>query len=87
MGPSEKSFNQVRSILGKLDRSIDEARARRTQPPAPPPAPRPVAPQNPLPLPGPKPMHANPGQNNARSSPGRATPIPSNHQQAQRRPA
>lgn len=31
MTTSERSFNQVRSILHKLDRSIDEARERRTQ--------------------------------------------------------
>ncbi|MBL8877162.1 MAG: hypothetical protein JNM86_15315 [Phycisphaerae bacterium] len=30
MGPTEKSFSQVKAILGKLDRSIDEVRARRT---------------------------------------------------------
>lgn len=29
MATSNQSFNQVKSILGKLDRSIDEARARR----------------------------------------------------------
>lgn len=34
MGPSEKSFSQVKAILGKLDRSIDELRARRTGEPA-----------------------------------------------------
>lgn len=39
MGPSEKSFQQVRNILGKLDRNIDSLRAQRTSPP-PPPAPR-----------------------------------------------
>ncbi len=33
MGPSEKAFNQVRSILGKLDRNIDQLRAQRTTPP------------------------------------------------------
>jgi hypothetical protein len=35
MGPSEKSFNQVKNILGKLDRSIDQIRNKRTTPPAP----------------------------------------------------
>lgn len=29
---SERTMNQVRAILNKLDRSIDEARERRTQP-------------------------------------------------------
>lgn len=31
MSTSERTMNQVRSILNKLDRSIDEARERRTQ--------------------------------------------------------
>jgi hypothetical protein len=35
MGPSEKSFNQVKNILGKLDRSIDQIRNKRTTPAAP----------------------------------------------------
>lgn len=33
MGPSEKTFNQVKNILGKLDRSIDQLRHQRTAPP------------------------------------------------------
>jgi hypothetical protein len=32
MGPSERTFNQVKGILTKLDRSIDQLRAQRTQP-------------------------------------------------------
>ena len=32
MGPSEKSFNKVKSILGKLDRNIDQLRAQRLNP-------------------------------------------------------
>lgn len=32
MGPSEKSFNQVKAILGKLDRNIDQLRAARVTP-------------------------------------------------------
>ncbi|MCC6228093.1 MAG: hypothetical protein IT432_02585 [Phycisphaerales bacterium] len=35
MGPSEKSFQQVKSILGKLDRSIDSVRQARLQPGSP----------------------------------------------------
>jgi len=31
MSTSEKAFEQVKSILGKLDRSIDAARQRRLQ--------------------------------------------------------
>lgn len=34
MGPSEKTFNQVKNILGKLDRSIDQLRQARQTPPA-----------------------------------------------------
>jgi hypothetical protein len=30
MGPSEKSFSQVKAILGKLDRNIDSLRQQRT---------------------------------------------------------
>jgi hypothetical protein len=33
MGPSDKSFNQVKNILSKLDRSIDALRSKRTTPP------------------------------------------------------
>jgi hypothetical protein len=29
MSTREKAFNQVKAILGKIDRSIDEARAKR----------------------------------------------------------
>jgi hypothetical protein len=73
MGPTEKSFNQVKAILGKLDRSIDEMRARRSTgdvkpfvaPPPPPPSPA-VAP---APRPTETPLRP--------SSPyGRATPLP-----------
>lgn len=32
MGPSDRAFNQVKSILGKLDRSIDQARQKRLTP-------------------------------------------------------
>lgn len=32
MGPSEKAFNQVRNILGKLDRNIDQLRTQRARP-------------------------------------------------------
>lgn len=48
---SERTISQVRAILNKLDRSIDEARERRTHPApapvrdaAPQPRPQPVAP-------------------------------------------
>jgi hypothetical protein len=42
MSTSERTFSQVKAILGKLDRSIDEARERRTQRPAAPVAPAPA---------------------------------------------
>ena len=32
MGPSEKAFNQVKNILGKLDRNIDDVRNKRLHP-------------------------------------------------------
>ena len=41
MSTSERTLNQVRAILNKLDRSIDEAREKRTH--VPPPAPPPLA--------------------------------------------
>ncbi len=33
MDQDKKAFNEVRALLGKLDRSIDEARSRRLGPP------------------------------------------------------
>ena len=71
MGPSEKAFNQVKSILGKLDRSIDQLREQRKTPPAP------VATQ---PAPGriepPKaPAAVAPAYRPSNSAYGRATPI------------
>jgi hypothetical protein len=35
MGPTEKAFQDVRAILGKLDTNIDKLRAQRTRGPAP----------------------------------------------------
>lgn len=34
MEQGNKAFNEVRALLGKLDRTIDEARSRRLGPPA-----------------------------------------------------
>lgn len=65
MGPSEKAFNQVKQILGKLDRNIDQLRARRNSP-----EPAPASPQ-PVPARAPEPAPNRPG-----SQFGRATPIP-----------
>ncbi|CAG1010532.1 hypothetical protein PHYC_03870 [Phycisphaerales bacterium] len=70
MGPSEKAFNQVKNILGKLDRSIDNLRQQRTTP-----TPALVAPTNAetlriVPAPAPPPR--------SNSAFGRATPIRQN---------
>ncbi len=62
MSTSERTFSQVKAILGKLDRSIDEARERRTQRPGAPAAPPPREPGAPA-VPPPSPF-------------GRAQPIP-----------
>jgi hypothetical protein len=35
MTTSDRTFNQVKAILGKLDRAVDEARHKRTTPPVP----------------------------------------------------
>ncbi|MFN0134088.1 MAG: hypothetical protein ACKVW3_16360 [Phycisphaerales bacterium] len=65
MSTSDRTINQVRAILNKLDRSIDEARERRTRGPLPEPTPAPaaIAP----PPPAPQPMNT--------SKYGRATPL------------
>ena len=64
MGPTEKSFNQVKAILGKLDRSIDEVRARRQ-----------TGDTRPFPAPAAAPA-ARPSENQRPNSPyGRATPL------------
>jgi hypothetical protein len=68
MGPSEKAFNQVKSILGKLDRSIDQLREQRKTP-------APVATQ---PVPArvePPKAPAAPAYRPSNSAYGRATPI------------
>ena len=74
MRPSEKSFNQVKAILGKLDRNIDQLRAqRRTPAPAPVPTPIPLTSAIGMGAVGP----ATPPAPTRPSSPfGRATPIP-----------
>jgi hypothetical protein len=70
MGPSEKAFNQVKSILGKLDRSIDQLREQRKTP---------AAPAAPQPVPGrvenPKPTQTPASYRPSNSAYGRATPI------------
>lgn len=76
MGPSEKSFNQVKAILGKLDRNIDQLRERRsTGHDAG--APKPAAQPEPVRTPTPIPAAAAPANYPVRNSQyGRATPIP-----------
>ena len=66
MGPSEKAFNQVKSILGKLDRNIDQLRAQRLNPT---PTNAPFVPPTPAPP-------AAPPAPRAGSNYGRATPLP-----------
>lgn len=39
MGSDRKAFNEVKALLGKLDRSIDEARSKRLGPDEPEPTP------------------------------------------------
>lgn len=84
MGPSEKAFQQVKSILGKLDRSIDQLREARATPPSGVPvlgptsaAPNPAAlgptSTNPTPQRAPDAAPATPAR---RSQYGRATPLP-----------
>lgn len=84
MSNAQRSFEQVKSILSKLDRDIDAARERRLQtrhapltinPPAgfvPAPVPAPV------PQPQPQPAANNPG----RSGYGRARPLRSDDRSA-----
>ena len=82
MGPSEKSFQQVKSILGKLDRSIDSVRQARLQPGSPstpatasPPQAHPAQPvAQPQAVPAPSKGVAT--QTTARPAFGRAQPLP-----------
>ncbi len=85
MTHSQRSFDQVKNILGKLDRNIDAARARRLQGPTPVPAvapapavvPMPVAPSRPAFAPA-APLSPMPTFGSAapgRSAYGRATPM------------
>ncbi|MBL8886439.1 MAG: hypothetical protein JNK16_07245 [Phycisphaerales bacterium] len=74
MGPTEKSFSQVKAILGKLDRSIDEVRARRTTGDH---KPFPIPAAAPAPLIVPAARAAEQPSNRQNSPYGRATPLPS----------
>lgn len=69
MSTSDRTINQVRAILNKLDRSIDEAREKRTHVPPPPaaPVPAPAAPTALAPA---------PAQTPTQSQYGRAQPMP-----------
>lgn len=75
MGTSEKTFNQVKAILSKLDRNIDELRDKRLHPqPAALAAVPPVVAPAPIPAPAP-PGPAATATANGRPSFGRAQPI------------
>ncbi len=67
MSTSDRTINQVRAILNKLDRSIDEAREKRTH--VPPPAP-------PVPLVAPVQAAPTPAPSPSTSQYGRAQPMP-----------
>lgn len=68
MSTSDRTLNQVRAILNKLDRSIDEAREKRTHTPAP---------SAPAPAPLPAAVHQAPPPPPASTSQyGRAQPMP-----------
>lgn len=71
MGPSEKSFNQVKAILGKLDRNIDQLRERRSTGREAAPAATPADAARAQPAPA-----AAPTTFGRTSQYGRATPIP-----------
>lgn len=89
MSTSQRTFEQVKNILGKLDNNIDAARARRLQSrapsapmplPAPAPAPVPMAitpppPPQPLPAASPSMIGQSNGAAPARSIYGRAQPL------------
>jgi hypothetical protein len=83
MSTSDRTMSQVRAILQRLDRSIDQAREKRTQPVAAPSAPAQVS-AAPAPQPAPAPSasasaigpSAAPAQPARPSSPfGRAQPL------------
>jgi hypothetical protein len=80
MSPSNKAYNEVKALLGKLDRSIDDARKRRldtTPRGSTPPASTPQASANPQALLGNGTTKATPAATNTRQSSvfGRAQPI------------
>jgi hypothetical protein len=78
MRPSEKSFDQVKNILGKLERNIDELRSRRQSPDA---SPAPAAVNQAIPSSPSRPGQPNPqtaaqaAAQRASNAFGRATPM------------
>lgn len=77
MGPSDRAFNQVKSILGKLDRSIDQLREQRNAGPAPASTPAPAAAANAMSQQiGGRTAEPAPQQPRPASPFGRATPLP-----------
>lgn len=80
MSGSERAFQKVKAILGKLDRSIEEARERRLHTTAPAAPASPVQPAQPQQAAPPGMAQRIPAQQKAPASPGsiygRARPIP-----------
>ncbi len=64
MGTSKRTFTQVRDILRKIDRSIDDVRARRLGSPA-------SSPSSPTAKPSAPPAPAQPGKAQRRAHPRR----------------
>jgi hypothetical protein len=72
---SERTINQVRAILNKLDRSIDEARERRTHPEPAAPQAAPAPDHVPAVSASPAPAHPGAAAGRANSPFGRAQPL------------
>ena len=73
MSTSDRAFNQVKAILNKLDRSIDEAREKRLHPGVPAPA-APAAAPTPARAPAPTPSANGNGSGFGRAQPLRPNP-------------
>lgn len=78
MATSDRAYNQVKSILNKLDRSITDARDKRTKPSAP--AQSSMATTEPQSRPAPASQDAPAAARPANSPYGRAQPLPPKNQ-------